>query len=260
MSPREQVYIKAGIIAALTLFFALGLWWFVRADTNLLVNPSFEWDWRQQGAPELYYPDPWRLEYIDVSHPWCPSPCKRPEITQNTEYVYDGSYSVRAFAPAYSRALFALYQEFTGEPGSLWTGRCKVRTESLPEGGLLISVGIQPWAGGLFDAPAIRGKETRVRREWTTVEVTAPIYGSKGKFAVYYRAEWPTQNNTVWIDACELFPASGAPQPTYTPYPTNTPYPTPEPCPTCTPGTGCDYGTIRAIVREELDKTKLGAE
>jgi hypothetical protein len=230
-------------------------------STNILLNPSFEWDWKHQGAPELFYPDPWKMEYRDGSHPWCPSPCKRPEITQNTEYVVDGVYSVRAFAPAFSRAVFALYQEFEGEPYTEYTMTCWVRTVSDPEGGLLVSAAIQPWGASFFDSSTLRGEATRLRNEWTQVSVIAPIYGGKGKAGIWYEVEWPSQNNTLWIDACSLVRADGpvqpTPAPTYTAYPTYTPYPTPEPCPTSSPGVGCDYDTIRQVVREELDKTIL---
>ena len=212
-----------------------------------LVNPSFEWSWKQQGAPELYFPDPWKLEYRDGSHPWCPPPCKRPEITQNTEYVADGAYSVRAFAPAFSRAVFALYEEFEGKPYEQYTMACQVRTVSDPEGGLLVAAAIQPWGGSFFGSSTIRGEATRLRKEWTTVSVTAPIYGGRGKAGIWYEVEWPSQNNTIWIDECSLVRADG-PGPEPTPAPTVTP----EPCPTCVPGGSCDLEKIKKIVERAL--------
>ncbi len=261
MSNRKAVFIKTGIIAFLVLVFAIAYALYVdAAQGNMLVNPSFEWDWKQQGAPELYYPDPWMLEYRDGNAQWCPEPCKRPEITQNTEYVVDGAYSVRAFAPAFSRAVFALYQEFEGDPGAWYTMSCQVRTVSLPEGGLLISAAIQPWGAGFFESSTIRGEATRIREQWVEVSVTAPIYGGKGKAGVWYEVEWPSQNNTLWIDDCSLAPAEGPTQPTQTPYPTYTPYPTPEPCPTCPANGECECLTedgARRVIREEIDKTFL---
>ncbi len=211
---------------------------------NLLENGSFEWDWRHQGAAELFFPDPWRLEYRDGDHPWCASPCKRPEITINEEYVADGAYSVRAFAPAHSRALFALYQEFEAEAYSQVTLVCQVRTTSRPEGGLLVAAAIQPWAGSFFESSAIRGEATRVRDEWTTVTVTAPVYGGgRGKAAVVYEVEWPSQNNTVWIDDCELTRAGAGCPPCECPELPS--------CPPCGSGE-LDWDRMRDVIRSEL--------
>ena len=232
-----------GILSLLFVAICPGAVW-GQAPANLLENGSMENGWKEQGAPELYFPDPMQLEYKTGSdnHPWCPYPCKRPEITQSTERVYDGQYSVRAFAPAYSRALFGLYWEFSVPahelPHPKYTMSCMVNTDSIPEAGLLVSVGIQPWGVSLFDAPMLRGEETRIRGEWTEVTATFPVYGTRGRAAILYRAEWPGQNNTLFVDRCVLVQAGEEPTPT----PTGTPM----------PGEPVDYERIRLITREEL--------
>ena len=223
-----------------------------------LVNPSFEGGWHEQGAGELVIPNGWTLEYRDGSHPWCPSPCNRPEVKPNEEYVVDGRYSIRSFT-TFSRGLYGIYQEVAVPPDSWWTLSCKTRIDSNPSGELAAFVGIQPWGGGLFERQMVWGKETQAQLSWQTVSVTAQAFGSKIRVAMGGNNKWATRDNTLWWDACTLVRADGpAPQPTlqptYTLYPTLTPWPTPQvtPCPTFAPGSGCDYGIIRGIVREEL--------
>jgi len=258
---RKLVILKC---AAVILIVLAVVWAYivVRAQEQLLVNPSFEGGWHVQGASELVLPDGWTLEYRDGSHPWCPSPCNRPEVKPNQEFVVDGKYSMRTFT-TFSRGLYVIWQEIQVDPGSWWTFSCKTRIDSNPPGELAAYVGIQPWGGGVFDRQMIWGRETQLQYEWQTVKVTAQAFGGKIKVAMGGNNKWATKGNTLWWDACSLVRAEG-PAPDPTPLPTYTPYPTPAPCPTCTPGDGCGCADIRSIVgeevRKELDRTKLGAQ
>ena len=238
-------------IATLTLFALVALAVQATAQSGaVLVNPSFEDGWHIQGAPELTLPNGWTVEYRDGDHPWCEPPCFRPEVTPNEEYVTAGQYSIRAFPPAFSRALFGIWQEQSVTPGSWWTFSCDARLESKPPGEMAAFVGIQPWGAGLFERQMVWGKETQIRLEWQRVSVTAQAYGTRIRVAMGANNKWATQNNTVWYDNCSLVRADGpAPQPT--PQPPQIP-PTPQPCPTCTPGGSCDvdYSRIEQLIAD----------
>lgn len=173
-------------------------------STIALVNPTFEQGWHQQGAPELEIPDGWELDYRDGDHPWCGPQGKRPEVKPNQEFSVSGSRSVRAFPPAHSRGLFALYQNVDAEPGAWYTFRAWARVESNPPGEMAAFVGIQPWAGSVFDRQMIWGQEVQKTREWTRIEVTAPAFGNRIRVALGANNKWATQNNTVWWDDCDL--------------------------------------------------------
>jgi len=169
-----------------------------------LTNPDFEGSWHQQGAPELVLPDGWELEYRDGDHPWCGPQGKRPEVKPNQEFVVSGSHSIRAFPPAHSRGVFGIFQTVDITPGTWLTFRAWARVESNPPGGMAAYVGIQPWAGSLFDRQMIWGQETKEIGVWTRIEVTAPAFGGKVRVALGANNDWATQNNTVWFDDCSL--------------------------------------------------------
>ena len=226
------------------------------AQGGALVNPSFEDGWHEQGAGELVIPNGWTLSYKDGDHPWCPAPCHRPEIKPNEEFVTDGRYSMRTFT-TFSRGLYAIWEELPAEPGAWYTFSCQTRIDSNPSGQLAAYVGIQPWGtGDVFERQMIWGKEEQRQLAWYTVSVTAQAYGSKVVVSMGGNNKWATRGNTLWWDGCTFERADG-PGPQPTPVPTQPP-PTPVPCPTQPPSSGsCDYGVIRSIIRDELDKTRL---
>jgi len=130
---------------------------------------------------------------------------------------------------------------------------------SEPDGQNAAFVGINPWNSGVFDRTMLWGQQQPwgQYRQWHRVSVTAQAWGDKMRVAIGSNNNWATKNNAVYVDNCTIRRVdlgSVTPQPTYTPYPT------PEPCPTCIPGETCDYGVIRGIVREELDKTTWGSK
>lgn len=169
-------------------------------EEEMLLNPSFEGAWYNQ-TPDgiLVLPESWRAEYLEGANPWF-----RPEIKPNTEYKTDGTYSIRAFAPASSRTNFGICQELDAVAGQWYKFSADVRLESNPPGELTGSVGIQPWGGGIFERAMIWGEETRITLEWTRVEVIARAYGGRIRVAMGATNKYATKNNTTWWDNAKL--------------------------------------------------------
>ena len=242
------------VVSALLLVLCVCLPPRLNAQTATLQNAGFEGHWHEQGAGELVLPDGWTLEYRDGSHPWCESPCKRPEVKPNTEYVTEGQYSIRSFT-TFSRGLYGIWQEVAVPSGSWWTFTCQVRVESNPPGELAAFVGIQPWGAGLFERQMVWGQETQAQLDWQTVSVTARAYGSRIRVAMGANNKWPTQNNTLWWDNCRIEPADfGDDCPDDCPECPECPG-----CPECEDGE-CDVETIKAALLEVLRGLRWGVD
>jgi hypothetical protein len=210
---------------------------------TILQNPDFDEGWHTPGDAEIVLPHGWWLDYRDGAHPWCAPDGKRPEVKPNEEFTITGQYSIRAFPPAHSRGVFGIWQEVEVEQGAWYTFTAWARVESEPPGEMAAYVGIQPWAGGIFDRQMIWGKETQRLREWVFLTVSAQAFGGKIRVAMGANNKWATKNNTVWFDAATLvrwYPDAGQP-------------PDPEPP---QPGDDCqwDDAAIRAIISSELDR------
>ena len=213
-------------------------------EESMLKNPSFEGGWHEQGANQLVLPDEWSVEYLEGANPW-----HRPEIKPNEEFATDGRYSIRAFAPEHSRTFFGIGQEVDAEPGQWYRFSADVRLESKPDGRLAGFVGIQPWGAGIFQRQMVWGKETQAQVTWQRIEVITQAFGGKIRVSMAATNDFATRNNTTWWDNAKLEKwecEGGTPEP-------------PEPPDPPQPGDPVDYDRIARIMRDELDKTRLGS-
>ena len=186
------------------------------AEGGVLVNPSFEEGWHEQGASQLVIPDGWTVEYWEGGNPWF-----RPEIKPNEEFATNGKFSIRAFAPEHSRTRFGIWQEVPATPGQWYKFSADVRLESKPDGRLAGYVGIQPWGDSVFKRQMVWGKETQEQVEWARVEVIAQAFGGKIRVALGATNDYATRNNTTWWDNAklELWECSTEPEPPDPPVP-----------------------------------------
>jgi len=243
----KRLYIAAG---AIILGFILSAIVAAQPVQPVLVNGDFEGGFSIREAPEVQVANGWDYAYIAGNDRWCGSPCSRPEAKPEQQIISQGAYAQRWFT-TFSRHLWAIHQEIAVEQGQWYEFSCDVQARtSTPPGDLGIFVGINPWAGGVFDRTMIWGKEQVdsngwIYNRWVRVSVMAQAFGGKIRVAAASNPKWATRENTVYVDNCTLRRmdiGSVTPQPTYTPYPT------PEPCPTCTPGGACDYDRIKSDV------------
>jgi hypothetical protein len=220
-------------------------------DIPILVNPSFEDGFTVREAGEVEVAVGWDYAYLSGDDRWCRSPCNRPEWKPEAQprYVTDGQWSQRWFS-TFSRHFGVMHQQVDATPGAWYEFSCDMYAISEPDGDLSVFVGIQPWGGHVFERTMIWGKESRrVYHEWVRVSVTAQAFGDRIRVAAASNNQWASKGNTAYADACTIRRVDApGPGPTPTPGPTSTPG----------PGTSVDYERIRGIVRQELDKTKLG--
>lgn len=261
MSSRAYAYIKFGIVIVLAIVLAIAYKLYVGAQGPQIVNGNFEGGFSVRESQEVEVANGWDYSYMSGDDRWCRAPCYRPEYKPETVIAVQGT-SQRWFA-TFARQFGTIHQTVAVDSDQWYTFECQVYAISEPDGQQAVFVGINPWGAGVFDRTMVWGEQQPwgSYRQWNTLGVTARAYGGRIRVAVGSNNNYPTKNNAAYVDNCVLRRADGPTQPTPTPRPTYTPYPTPEPCPTSPPnGETCDYATIRQIVREELDQTKLGAE
>lgn len=217
-----------------------------RTQAPALQNGDFEGPFTVRDRPELVVASGWDYAYLEGHVMWCGGSCRAPEYKPETEIVAVEGTSQRWFV-TYGEGFGTIHQRIQTEPGQWYRFACQVYAISEPDGQNAAMVGANPWGAGVFERTMIWGQQQPwgEYRQWHEVEVVFQAWGEAVRVAVGANNRWATQNNAVYVDECTFEKASG-------------PSPTPEPCPTCTPGGECDYDTIRDLVREELDRTKLG--
>lgn len=235
------------------------------AQGTQLVNGDFEGGFSVRESQEVTVANGWDYSYMSGDDRWCRAPCSRPEYKPETTIVVEGT-SQRWFS-TFARQFGTIHQLIDVDSDQWYTFECQMYAISEPDGQQAVFVGINPWGAGVFDRTMVWGEQQTwgSYRKWHTLSVTARAYGGRIRVAIGSNNNYATKNNAVYVDNCSFVRTDGpapdpTPMPTYTAYPTYTPRPTPEPCPTCVPGGECNYDTIRQVVREELDKTKLGAQ
>jgi len=246
---------RLALICAVVLFLAVG----VSAQGPVLQNANFDGPFTIRESQEVEVAQGWDYSYISGDDRQCRAPCYRPEWKPEQQIVVSGT-SQRWFT-TYARQYAAIHQVVSTEAGAWYRFACQVYAISEPDGQQAVFVGANPWAAGVFDRTMVWGQQQPwgQYRQWHEVSVTFQAFGGQARVAVGSNNNYPTKNNAGYVDNCTFQRIDGpGPGPTPTPQPTYTPYPTPAPCPTCSAGGSCDYGVIRGIVREELDRTGLG--
>ena len=250
------VVIAAALIAGLAVASRQGLAWAAQEAGPTLLNPGFEggfYRWNDVG--ELEIGKGWA--------PWWDPALHRPEFKPERVgigrgRVHSGSAAQKLFT-TFSSHDGGLYQEIYGvEPGEWytfsawayqWSSGQDNPDASTGDGKCSALVGINPWGDANPRArTTVWGKEAlQIYNQWTQVEVTAQAWSDKIVVAIRQVCEWPVKHNDGYFDDASLVPADLGGEPAPTPV-----------CPTPVPGAAVDYERIRTIVREELDKTRLG--
>ena len=249
--------VVSALLAGLVVASRQGLAWFeASAAEGALVNPGFEAGfYLSGGVGELEIGKGWA--------PWFDSSQHRPEfkperVDLGRGRVHSGQYAQKLFT-TFSSHDGGLYQEVYGiEPGQWytlsawayqWSSGQDNPDASTGDGKCSALVGINPWGDANPRArTTVWGKEAlQIYNQWTQVEVNAQAWSDKIVVAIRQVCEWPVKHNDGYFDDAGLVPADLGGEPAPTPV-----------CPTPVPGVAVDYERIRTIVREELDKTRLG--
>ena len=242
----RRVWGRRGRGAAIALLFVLLCSAAVGAQAEQpgLVNGSFEEGFTIRGASEVEVAIGWEVAYLEGDHPWCRSPCHRPEFKpeQQTQYVTDGQYAQRWFS-TFARQFGVIWQRVPVVAGEWYRFSCDGYVISEPPGGHALMVGIQPWGADVFGRQMVWGRELQERDTWRRVEVVAQAWGDAIVVAVGTNNAWATRNNTAYVDSCQIERVEwgGGTCPECPEFPE---------CPG--DSTGLDYGRLREIVREEL--------
>ena len=174
---------------------------------NLLINPSFEGDYEEQGAPELKVAPGWVFGY----EPWG----KRPELLPSDWATVAGETAQKGFS-TYDRTHWWLWQIVSVEKGEWYRGRASVYCWSSdhddgnvsrpPDGKCWARVGIQPW-GSLEPtswSTAFGPALVSVYDRWQVYEVTAQAQRDHIVFMIDLKAEHKVKHNDWCVDCAEL--------------------------------------------------------
>jgi hypothetical protein len=229
------------------------------AGANLLIDGDFEGGFRRiDNARELEVATGWM--------PWWDARSARPEwkdasVTIDPRRVH-GSQHAQQWFNNYAKHTGGVYQRVTGiAPGSTlrleaWVqafsssgddfshsnGRYRMRIGIDPYGGIDPESADVAWSSG--------GNAIQPYDEYQRLEVQTIAKSDRATVFVWGQAEWALKHNDAYVDDVWLSVVGGE-------IPTPTPGPEP-PTPTPGPGGAVDYDRIRQVVREEIDKTRLG--
>ena len=248
---------------------------------NLLENPSFEAPYTER-TMRVIVAHGWEYAHWDrylplVSDGGSSGPIIRPEYKElpiriDPDRVADGG-SAQCWFWMFAVGDAVVYQVVDVTPGQWYqldfAAASWVTNRENPDadGEMYFSAGIDPrgdtvpWKTGVLWSPF----------EWAGHDhrrIRSPIVQAQSsRITVFVRAasKWALRHNDAYVDDAHLVQVApgGAPQPTATPAATSTPlatqtpYPTATPAATPEPGVCPDLAAIRAVMREELDRTKL---
>lgn len=227
-------------------------------DSNLLVNPSFEWGFHFQGGiGELKVADGWSAWYLDEGQypPYWKN--RRPEfgLTSEPARVHDG-WTAQQYGIIYSTHTAGIYQQVSGIPTgarlrfTMWAHLYAYDDDpKKARPPLHMKIGIDPTGGTDALADHIVWSEEFDAFEWHQFSVEAVAENSTVTVFTYSSPEWPMKHLTPNWDGASLVivatpmptprPATSTPTatntPTLTPTPVNTPTLTSTPTPTVTP-------------------------
>jgi len=261
----KRLYIAAG---AIILGFILSAIVAAQTPQPVLVNGGLNLPYTRRGADEVMIANGW-LDPV-----WRG---RRPECKPDTDIAREGE-AQKCFV-----RFDDLYVAIGQQPQNIKTGdilkvtawvypwssqrddvtRCQNwEGADVNFGKLAARVCVNWWGADPFSEPYSTACSVQALQcgKWNQVEVVAQVQSPNAKVWLLTESRVKASHQDVWWDQVTIEKVSGSTGPTSTPQPTYTPYPTPEPCPTCVPGETCDYGVIRGIVREELDKTTWGSK
>jgi len=232
------------------------------AGTNLLTNGDFEGGFRRiDNARELEVANGWL--------PWWDARATRPEwkdaaISIDPRRVHGGQHAQQWFNN-WAKHTGGIYQRVAGlVPGSTlhleaWVQAFSSAGDdfSRSDGRYRMRIGIDPYGGIDPEAAEIvwsdGGGAVQPYDAYQRVEVQTVAKSDRATVFIWGQAEWALKHNDAYVDDVRLCVVGGA---IPTPIP-GTPTPGP-PTPTPGPGAAVDYEQVRQIIREELDKTRLG--
>jgi hypothetical protein len=204
------------------------------------------------GIKELYAPNGWA--------PWWDRKAVRPEWKDATleidaRRVHTGGHAAQWFNN-YAVHTGGIYQRIMGlQPGSTLTLSAWVQAFSSgkddfehSDGRYRMRIGIDPYGGVDPESADVvwsnGGNAIQPYDAYVLVAVSTVARSDRATVFVWGQAEWALKHNNAYVDDVVLMASAE-------------PGPTPGPTPTPGPGGECDYDTIREIMRQELDNTRL---
>lgn len=235
-----------------------------QAAPNLLVNPGFEGVYTHYDN-EVHVAQGWGY-FWDPWHHLPPLPggtiksVRRPEYKEITAALYP--YRVKSGDKA--QCYFAwsdimdagVYQVVAAQEGAFYQGSAWVQAWSsnadspqVSDGEMYVSLGIDPQGGtNAYYQTVVWSDWALVRSAYVQLK-TPVVQARSNRITFYVRAwhKWALKHGDVYVDDASLMAVGGGVSPAPTVPATSTP-----------PVVGVDYERIRGIMREELDKTRLG--
>lgn len=210
---------------------------------NLLLNPGFEGTFTERGAGEVKVAAGWE--------PWW-LPGVRPEYKDAAPYsdrIHSGDHAQQFFT-TYATHTAGIYQRVDVPVGSTLTFSAYIHAWSQfrngSQGRYRMKIGVDPYGGIDPESPDIvwsdGGNAVQPYQGYTKLSVETLARSDRATVFVWGQAEWATQHNNAYMDSASLTATTPEPLPTPTPLPSGE----------------IDYDQIRAIIREELDATRLG--
>lgn len=217
---------------------------------DLLQCSGFECEFREVGGVgELKVANHWE--------PWWSEHDVRPEYRDAAPFanrIHSGEHA-QQFFNTYNKHTAGIYQQVEDvEPDRTLRFSCWIQAFSSggddftkSDGRYRMRIGVDPYGGINADSGDVEWSDGGHSRQpydaYEYVEVETAARSDRLTVFIWGQAEWRLKNNNAYVDDCELV---------YLDAPT----PTPGPTPTGQPA-GVDYERIRAIIRSELDRTKL---
>lgn len=215
------------------------------------------------GIGELEVAQSWEPWYLENKNSPGGAQYHRPEykpekLTTGKGRVRTGAAAQKQFT-TYSAHDGGIWQRVQATPGQwyrftawvyVWSSGEDNADVSKSPGRYRAMVGINPWGDWAGADTTVWGQEiVDVYDRWVQVSVTAQAWGPTISLLTRGNPWHGAKHNDSYWDNLGLAQVEvGQVCPTPMPCP---------PCPTPGPGTGCNYDTIRGIMREELDRTRM---